>query len=843
MLTYLFAEAVIFTANKIICMKKLLLAASLLIGLFAMAQTAAKDTSWKKTYRSFYTKTNDLVHTKLEVKFDYAKSYMYGKVWLTLKPHFYATDSLLLDAKGMNINKIEMVKAGKNIPLKYTNDSLFLNIKLDRLYKGSEPYTIYIDYVSKPNELQVKGSTAISDAKGLYFINPLGEDKAKPTQIWTQGETEANSAWVPTIDKPNQKTTNEIYMTVPSKYVTLSNGKLVSQTKNVDGTRTDYWKMDLPHAPYLMFMAVGDFAIVKDSYKGKEVSYYVEKEYEKVARQIFGLTPEMIKFYSEKVTGIEYPWYKYSQIVGRDYVSGAMENTTATLHGERSQQNARELLDGNGWESTIAHELFHQWFGDYVTAESWSNITVNESFADYSEYLWKEYKYGADEALEDNYSQMFRYFGNPADAKKDLVRYFYNDKEDVFDNVSYPKGGRILNMLRHYVGDSAFFKSLNLYLTTNKFGNGNPDKLRLAFEQISGKDLHWYFNQWYFGNGHPKVEISYDYDVPNQKASVFIKQTQAGDKIFKLPIDIDIYTGFEKKRSTVWMENKVDTFTFSVKSKPDLINVDGDKYLLWEKKDNKTTAEFIHQYKYAKNFVDRREAIDYCSKHKTEPAAFALLKDGLKDSYYKLRNRSLGQISSDSLDVTTLIIIEKMAITDVNRMVRTTAIDALAKSNNKKYLPIYLKSVNDSSYSVAGAALEAIATIDEEKAISLLPALQKDMKGRLKDAVDGVVILTKGDADFDEMHTNYTNVKSLQEKFNASFNYIDYLAKVTNTINFKKGLDEVIVFREKVAQYGVAPQINTAIQAMAKKKEAYKAKALDAAAVDLQLAYIKENLK
>ena len=189
-------------------MKKILLVASLLVGLFAMAQPATKDTTWKKQFRAFYTKTNDLVHTKLEAKFDYAKQYMYGKVWLTLQPHFYATDSLLLDAKGLTINKLEMVKAGKNIPLKFTNDNLQLNIKLDKVYKGLEAYTIYVDYTSKPNELVVQGSTAISDAKGLYFINPLGEDKTKPTQIWTQGETEANSAWVPTIDKPNQKTTN-----------------------------------------------------------------------------------------------------------------------------------------------------------------------------------------------------------------------------------------------------------------------------------------------------------------------------------------------------------------------------------------------------------------------------------------------------------------------------------------------------------------------------------------------------------------------------------------------------------------------------------------------------------
>ena len=135
----------------------------------------------------------------------------------------------------------------------------------------------------------------------MYFINPRGEEKDKPTQIWTQGETEHNSVWFPTIDKPNQKTTEEITMTVPDKYVTLSNGLLISQKKNADGTRTDTWKMDLPHAPYLFFMGVGEYSIIKDNYKGKEVDYYVEKEYAPVARRIFGHTPEMIGFYSEKL--------------------------------------------------------------------------------------------------------------------------------------------------------------------------------------------------------------------------------------------------------------------------------------------------------------------------------------------------------------------------------------------------------------------------------------------------------------------------------------------------------------------------------------------------------------
>ena len=825
-------------------MRKFLTILGLIVCIVLNAQQPAqsKDEAWKKQYRAFATKVNDLVHTKLEARFDYDKSYMYGKVWITLKPHFYATDKVSLDAKGMNINSVAVLSGGKNISLQYQYDSLFLNIQLNKKYKAGETYTLYIDYTAKPSEYTAQGSQAITDARGLYFINPKGTDKNKPTQIWTQGETEANSVWIPTIDKPNQKMTTDFYLTVPGKYVSLSNGKLISQTKNADGTRTDYWKMDLPHSPYLMFMGIGDYAIVKDHYKDKEVNYYVEKDYEKVARKIFGLTPEMIKFYSEKVTGVDYPWAKYSQIVGRDYVSGAMENTTTTLHGEAAQQNARELIDANTWEPVIAHELFHQWFGDYVTTESWSNITVNESFADYSEYLWKEYKYGMDDALEENNSKMQAYLSNPADAKKDLVRFYYADKEDVFDNVSYPKGGRILNMLRHYVGDSAFFASLHYYLNTNKFGNGSATKLRLAFETVTGKDLNWYFNQWYYGSGHPVVDISYGYDADKQLASVFIKQIQTGDKVFSLPIDIDIYQGANKKRYSVWMQNKVDTFTFSVSAKPDLVNVDADKFILWDKKDHKTTSEFVHQYLYAKNFVDRREAIDYCSAHKKEQAAFDLLKKGLDDPYYKLRNRSLLAIQDTSLDATLLGKIEKMAVSDPNRYCRSYAINALAKTKDAKYLPIYLNAVKDSSYTVAGSGLTAVKSLDEEKAISLLPELKKDAKNALKNAVEDVELLTKGDKDFDEMFTQYSGLKNLGEKYQSSFNFISFLTNVNNTANFIKGLDEVIAFREKVAQYGVAPQINEAIKAMGKKKEAKKSKAPNAGDIDEQLKYMNSKV-
>jgi len=237
------------------------------------------------------------VHTKLDVRFDYKKRHMYGKEWVTLKPHFYPTDSLRLDAKGMDLKTIAIVKNGKNVPLKFRyDDSLTVAIQLDKVYHNNESYTIYIDYTAKPNELHVKGSAAINDAKGLYFINPDGTEKDKPIQIWTQGETTGSSCWFPTIDLSEQKTTDEISMTVLNKYVTLSNGKLVSQKVNGDGTRTDTWKQDLPHSPYLFMMAVGDFKIYKDKWRNKEVNYYLEPKYAPYAKQIFGMTPELIEF-------------------------------------------------------------------------------------------------------------------------------------------------------------------------------------------------------------------------------------------------------------------------------------------------------------------------------------------------------------------------------------------------------------------------------------------------------------------------------------------------------------------------------------------------------------------
>jgi aminopeptidase N len=771
------------------------------------AQQTQADDPLMKIYRETPAKINDLIHTKLDVRFDYKKHYLYGKEWVTIKPHIYPTDSLRLDAKGMDIKNISVVKNGVLFPLKFKYDSLTLAITLDKKYRDNESYTIYIDYTSKPDNLKTKGSAAINDAKGLYFINSDGADKTKPIQIWTQGESESSSAWFPTIDKPNQKTTDEISMTVPAKYVTLSNGRLATQKVNGDGTRTDTWKMELPHAPYLFMMAVGDFKIYKDTWHNKEVSYYLEPKYAPYAKEIFGFTPEVIEFYSQ-ILGVEYPWNKYSQIVVRDYVSGAMENTTATLHGEQVQATHRELIDGvPESETDIVHELFHQWFGDYVTTESWSNLTVNESFADFSESLWAEHKHGKDAGDEHSYQAMQQYLNTPGADTKNLVRFHYDDKEDVFDVVTYQKGGRILMMLRNYLGDDAFFKGLHIYLTQNAFKTGEAQQLRLALEEASGLDLNWFFNQWYYSPGNPDLKIDYKWDEASKTETVYLAQTQEGN-VFILPMAIDIYAGGKKERYKVWMRNKADTLTFHVAQAPDLVNVDGDKIILAKKTDSKTLDALVFQYFNAPLYVDRFEAIDTAAKAQENKGAQKVLLAALKDKYFNLRIKAIEAIDLGNPTVrdAALPILTDLIKNDEKTLVRAAAINALAKLHNPDNLLLFKQAINSQSYAVQAAALNGIAALAPADALKIAKDLEKDNTGVLTEAIVSLYVSNGNDAEFPFIASAFKEASS-QSKFNMLDGYVEMLGRVNDTEMVKQSLSDLKDMAVKYKTYDIAPYL------------------------------------
>ena len=661
-------------------------------------------------YKAEKEKTHDLIHTKLKVDFNFKKKQLNGEAWVTAKTHFYATNLFTLDAKAMLIHKVSL--NGEIVDYDY--DDFEITLKLPKKYSKEETFTVYIKYTARPEKVKEKESGTITSAKGLYFINADGADKNKPTQIWTQGETEGSSCWFPTIDAPNQKSTQEIYITVPNKYITLSNGALISQTKKGE-SRTDYWKMDQKHAPYLFFMGVGEFEIIKDNYKDIAVDYYVEKEYAKYAKDIFGNTPEMMQFFSNKL-GVTFPWNKYSQIVVRDYVSGAMENTTAVVHAEQAYQMPGQLIDENKQENTIAHELFHHWFGDLVTSESWSNLTLNESFANYSEYLWQAYKYG-NEAAEMHLYQNTKLYLDGQEGDKNLVRFNYLDKEDMFDLVSYNKGGAILHMLRNYVGDSAFFASLKMYLNLYKYKAAEAHQLRLVFEKVTGKDLNWFFNQWYFGANHPKIAVSYDYNKLLKTVTVNIQQLQAQN--FQFPLTLDIFEGNNIRRETVFVENNDASFIFDFKIQPTLIQVNADGVLLCEINENKVLSDYIFQLKNARNFAHRREALIEVSKKQDDKDAFNAVAAAFADSSYKIRILALEKIDlinkfskKDAIEE-----IMRVANSDKKTLVQAAAIETLGKLIDPELKEIFVKGLRSESYAVLGKALVAMYYIDKDSAL------------------------------------------------------------------------------------------------------------------------------
>ncbi len=711
-------------------MKKILIAAMFLTAVFQPVSILAQtETSGRQSvYRATHTKTTELKHTKLKVNFDYAKEQMNGEEWLTASPHFYPSDSLVLDAKAMLIHEVALDKNGVKSPLKYEYRNDMLKINLDKTYQKNQDYTVYIKYTARPNEVTQKGSAAISEAKGLYFINPQGKDGDKPTQIWTQGETEASSAWFPTIDKPNQKTTQEIYMTVPDKYVTLSNGILKDSKKESNNLRTDHWVMDKKHAPYLFFMGVGEYAVVKDKWRNIDVDYYVEKEYEPVAKQIFGNTPEMMEFFSKKLN-YDYPWSKYAQITGADYVSGAMENTTATLHSDAAQQKPGDLIDENKWEDVISHELFHHWFGDLVTAESWSNLTVNESFANYSEYLWNEHKYGKDFADYGLMKATQGYFMDPSNISKDLVRFTYHSREDMFDGVSYNKGGAILHMLRNYLGDDAFFAGLNDYLKTNEYGTGEAQQLRLSLEKVSGKDLNWFFNQWYYGSGHPKLSYTTNYEPVKKQVTVTVSQDQLSD-YFQFPLAIDVFENGKTTRQNVWVNAKEkNTFTFAATKNPELVNINADGVLLAEFTENKTPDQYFTQYSGSKDFLSRYRAVEKSTDEVSKnPVALKTLVAALKDANFRIRMKALKGLDLSKPDQAKAALneVEKLAANDPKTLVQGAAIAALGKTKDKKYLPIFEKGINAVSNSVKANSLGAISETDPTRVAALADKIELD---------------------------------------------------------------------------------------------------------------------
>lgn len=759
----------------------------------------AKPTNTKKDtiiypYRATKKRVNDILHTVLYLRFDWEKTSVIGQATLEVKPYFYPTSTLTLDAKGFDIYKVMLIEDGQKKPLEYEYDSLALQIQLPKTYTKDETYTVFIDYEAMPDRLISQNDYITYDNKGLYFINADGSHPTKPKQIWTQGETEANSCWFPTIDSPNEEFTQELYITVQPQYVTLSNGKLISSKTNADGTRTDYWKQTLEHAPYLVALVVGEYAVVKDKWRDIEVNYYVEEEYEPYAKNIYGHTTEMMDFFSDLLQ-YDYPWEQYSQIPVRDYVAGAMENTGAVIYYEGIQRTDRELIDADN-EDILAHELVHHWFGDLVTAESWSNLSLNEAFATYGEYLWFEHKYGRAEA-DYHLMQDLRAYLSEAEVKKvPIFRFHYADREDMFDRHTYQKGGRVMHMLRYYLGDEAFFEAIGRYVNRHAFESVEIHNLRLVFEEVSGEDLNWFFDQWFLTEGHPVLEIEQEYDEEEKQVKVQIRQTQKGT-VFRLPMSVDIYhANGDVERKEIEVKEASQSFAFAVEEAPKLVNVDAEKYLLVDKSDSKPLEMCAYQLNNAPLFLDKYEAILRMARYQKDNSnVHKSIFNALDADFWAIRKLAVERIEVNFEDTKTAVLekIQQMALEDDKSLVRQAAVERLGELQDSTFIPVLLKVVQDSSYLVMATALRYLNDLAPEKALDFAIQLESDVNPKIVSIV-AKIYAEKGKIDKQTYFEERLMNSSGNNRYTLVEFYGDFLGRMGD-----KAVDTGLPTLEKIA--------------------------------------------
>lgn len=710
------------------------------------AQTAApKPAEVKKLPPINYIRSRnvDIKHVAIDLRFDWAKEQAFGNTVVTLAP-FKATDKINLDAAQMQISAV--TKDGKPLKFNYAGGEADdnLEIMLDRVYKSGEDVSVKIEYrTSYVNSAD--GETAIgSFGRGLRFIKPTDDNPTKPRQIWSQGETEFNRYWFPSYDAPNDFRTSELRATVDKPYTVVSNGKLMDVKDNGDNTRTFYWKMDIPYSNYLTSIVVGEYTEVKNGdYQGVPVMAF---GYPSEAKEVAATTKnivDMVKFFSEK-TGVKYSYPKYSQTMVEDF-GGGMENISATTQIEEMIHDEREMLDEDS-DSLQAHELAHQWFGDYVTTRDWTQIWLNESFATYFDGLYNEYKKGHEDFLLENVraNQQQYYATWNAGNRRPIVTKYYENKDAIFDAYVYPRGAAVLHMLRKHLGDELFFKSINHYLTQNAHQPVSTEDLRIAFEETTGQSMDWFFDEWIYKMGHPVFEVTKSYDAATKKLTLNVKQTQKTDpnneypqvQFFQTYVDVEIDGNVQR----VWIKPQAENvYTFDSATAPKLVNFDYEGTLIKELKFEKSTDELVYQLQNDKDALGRRWALGELAKKAAtdkEKVLAALSSTVETDKVYQNRRAAITEIRNAlvprrnpmtenqpvALDAPTVATLQKAA-KDQKSLVRADAIGLLGATGDAKYADFYLSALSDPSYTVIDRAAESLAVTKSPKAYDALSKL------------------------------------------------------------------------------------------------------------------------
>jgi aminopeptidase N len=665
-------------------------------------------------------------HIFLDLNLDIPNQSCYGSCSIRLLPVRNGIDRLTLDAVNLKIESVQ------------------INEVTQRFEYDGEQLCIYL---SQPTEIGHRLLIAIAYAaekpqRGIYFIQPDKHYPHKPTQVWTQGEDEDSRYWFPCFDYPGQLSTSEIRVRVPQPLVAISNGELIDTVEEAKYT-TYHWSQQQIHPTYLMTLAVGDFAEIRDEWHGKAVTYYVEKGREADAKRSMGKTPQMIEFLSEKY-GYPYAFPKYAQVCVDDFIFGGMENTSTTLLTDRCLLDERAILDNRNTESLVVHELAHQWFGDLVVIKHWSHAWIKEGMASYSEVMWTQREYGDQEAAYYRLSEARSYFSEDSSRyRRPMVTHVYREAIELYDRHIYEKGSCVYHMIRAELGDELFWQAVQTFVQDNAHQTVETIDLLRAIEKATGRNLAFLFDQYVYRGGHPDFKVAYAWDGDANLAKVTVTQTQAkadSKDLFNLRIPI----GFGYKENpqlttfTVRVHEKEQSFYFPLTQKPDFISFDvGNNYLKTVKLEY-PISELKAQLEFDPHPISRIYAAEALAKKGGLEATLALSSALKNDPFWGVRVEVAKELAEIQLDQAFDGLV--VGLNDPSPFVRRAVISSLSQiktHHSYKAVKSFVQD-GDASYYVEAAACRTIATIaaahledkpHEDKVIKLLKSVLEERAG------------------------------------------------------------------------------------------------------------------
>jgi aminopeptidase N len=653
----------------------------------------------------------DLQNIRTHLWFNVEQRAVRGEVTESVAMLREGVSDLKFDSVGLDIKSVSL--DGNSATFSATPTDLI--VTLEHPATLGEKHEILIHYEGRPN-------------KGLYFILPDKNYPKQPTEVWTQGEAEDTRYYIPLYDYPNDRTTSEMILTVPAAWITVSNGKLMSVQVEPDGEKTWDWKQSEPLSTYLISAVAGEFVERDDSWRGIALRYVVPRGNESKIEPTFGRTKEMLDFFASKI-GVPYPWAQYAQTALDQFVAEGMENTSATSITTNSLVNPLLAAeDREGADVVVSHELAHQWFGDLVTCKDWGNLWLNEGFADFFERVWSEHRFGRDEADFDFWRDQNQWVREPRNFPVPIVSRDFDDSTEYQDNI-YDKAGWVLRMLREKLGDEAFYGALRHYLDANRGQNVVTADLEKAIEQSTATNVDKFFEQWVYGAGAPKFDVSYAYDPDAKQIALTVKQTQKIEGrvgVFDVPVDIEIATADGRATHTVESNQASQIFTFAADSAPRMVVFDKEDKIFKSVEFKKDAGLWAYQLKNGETTPDRADAAIALGGMRDDPRSVSALGDAVEhDGFWGVRVEallSLGRIGGSDA--------EKQVLAGVNDRlpwVRDVAVLELGRFKDDTSLSDKLTKIaaTDPAYRVRAAALGAIARLQPPEAFEVLAAAVK----------------------------------------------------------------------------------------------------------------------